>query len=207
MEKESDQQTFLRTKYALEEQLKAFQEKIPQCNNIINSTRNVLSRFDKYGSLAVTLVPEPYSIAVAEKKNGKKTMIFVRYLERKSDILGVRVREFWPDGQTVSEIYELDKYSRRLLSPKQKKPQWSWYRAFALDISERKDPNMHKNEREWRAWVEGDIKKQPPMYIAKPGPKTHVLISLVDEKGHESKALELNCWVTYTSETNSERAL
>jgi hypothetical protein len=40
------------------------------------------------------------------------------------------------------------------------------------------------------------------MYIARPSAKTHVLISLIDEKGHESRAVPLTCWIVETAADN-----
>jgi hypothetical protein len=173
---------------------------------VMQLCQEMISRMDNHGAAAVTKVPDLFSLCVVEDQNRGKTALFVRYLERKSDLLGVRVREYWPNGRTVSEIYELDRGTRSLLPkdrPNSNATEWSWVWGFALDITPRKSTGLRKDLERWKTWVEqGTVEGRPPMYIARPSAKTHVLISLIDEKGHESRAVPLTCWIVETAADN-----
>lgn len=191
-EEDKEEQTLLRTIEAVADQIRAYEEN-PKFVDSLPLCRDVLSRLERYGKSAVTTVPDPFRINVVERF---KTGLVVRYVEEDTDILGIGVREYWPDGQAIWEVYELDKGSRSAMAPN--RPAWSWVRGFVFLVTERTTPSLRKDGKQWEAWVEeGSPELQPQLYIARPSPKVHVLISLIDEQGHESRAVPLTCWLAY----------
>ncbi|MHC4260358.1 MAG: hypothetical protein ACYSTF_08115 [Planctomycetota bacterium] len=209
-QRRTDKETAATTKTQIAEHLRNV-EKHPELMRCLPLCRDMLERLDRYGSLAVTEVPDPYLVRVVEDQNRGKTAIFIRYVERNSDLLGIRVREYWLDGHTVSEVYELDMGSRALLpecTSDKHRGEWSWCWAFSFTVTERTNPSVRKEAELWQTWVkDGGPEEQPSLYIAKPTSTTHVLISLIDEKGHESRAVPLDSWVVYGKNGNPVRQI
>ena len=151
--------------------------------------RKVLKLLDEHGASYVTTVPDPYLAGVGKVSGGPRVSLVIYWLERDSDLAAVRVREYWHTGEVLSEIYELDCQTRKLLSDSHA---GAWRSSIAFVVTERQAPQIRKDEQMWSSWAAAPAPdSQPPLYIAGPSEKVHVLISLIDSKGHESRALAL----------------
>ncbi len=159
----------------------------------IEDCRTMLEKLREFGKNAVCLVPEPYWVYVLTKRTGNnKGKLFVYWIERDSDVRAVHVREYWPSGQEISEIYELSMKTRSAI---REKAAVSWSHRLEFAVTERTSPELRMDAPQWRASLLPFGQHQPPMLIAKPTDQVHIQISLIDQCGHESRPLELTCWV------------
>lgn len=184
-------------KGALERHARSLRQKEKQFKGLkgqLELGEQVLESLETYGPSYVTIVPELYYVVVSKPTDGVHGLI-IWNLERRSDLVGVRIREFWPGGEVVSEVYELAMIARDYHNPARKEP--GWRGGYSFYVTERQNPSVRKDEDEWEKWVIGeiDILSQPHLYLARPSEEVHVLISLIDHAGHESRAVPLPPWL------------
>jgi hypothetical protein len=160
---------------------------------MIESLKHTLEMLEIHGESAVTSVPNPYAVSVGKVGGGPTLALVIYYLERDTDVIAVRIREYWQNGDSFSEVYELHSSAVDILQHSIRR---TWVYGICFEATERKSSTMRKDEEKWHKWVcrtdhEG---LQPPLYIARPTDKNHVLISLIDKVGHESRAVSLTAW-------------
>lgn len=165
----------------------------PDCINLAESIKQVLRMLEVHGEYAVTSVPNPYAVSVGKVGGGPARLLVIYYLEHDTDVVAVRIREYWQTGDSFSEVYELHSSTLDMLH---RPSQGSWVNALSFAVTERKSPTVRKDEEKWHEWVCGTDHEglQPPLYVARPTDKNHVLISLIDKIGHESRAVPLIAW-------------
>ena len=187
---------FDRTKAQVNANLVSLQERErPELEPLVSSVRRILKKFDSHGKRAITEVPEPYSIGVSKGEFGEREsfILVIHWVERCSDIAAITIREYWFSGKTVSESYKMHPKAKVFFKELGHE---SWSHVMALRVKERISPDIQMDAEEWKKWMENkDDVDQPPIFIAKPSNNVHVLISLIDEIGHESPAVPLDVWV------------
>ncbi len=163
---------------------------------IITLCNDMLSRLEKSGKSAITTIPNPYLAYVFKKKDKSAPLVLtIDWLERDADLISICIREYGPGGQVITETYEL--HMKAILSIRDKVG-LSWAHSFSFIITERTDPTQQKDQDGWRNWLLSNNLKQPAMYLARPTKDVHVLISLINSAGNESRWIPVSCWIDET---------
>jgi len=165
----------------------------PGTTESLRICRETLRTLEVDGVRAVTTVPSIVRVAVGESDRGHSLVIY--WLERESDLAAVRVREYWPSGDSLCEIYPIGDQRRQALRMTE---QDFWAHATWFAVAERRRIEDRKDEEAWRHWAirpHNDDEHNPPMLLARPSETMHVLISLIDECGNEGRAVPLTVWI------------
>ena len=193
--READEEVLTGIKADMESHVRSLEEKgTAGQREAANGIREVLKLLNEHGASYVTEVPDPYVVSAGKSRYSSRVKLVVYWLERSSDIAAIRVREYWSSGQVISEVYELNSQTRSVLSGSD---DYSWWKnAMSSPVVERHTPEMRQDQKAWNEWARAEVEpdSQPDFYLAKPSQEVHVLISLIDGKGHESRAMPL-IWV------------
>ncbi len=160
---------------------RCFEPMARHCEELVKAMEN-------HGDQVITTVPLPYRWGVAALNRGEGPLtLIVNWLERGTDVTGLRVREYWPGGRVISEVYQFPPQVRANI---RKFAEGTWVHGTIIELTERSSPEVTLRGRADSGQGEGD-ETRPQLLLAKPSQEVHVLISLIDEVGHESRALPL----------------
>ena len=167
----------------------------PGFQAVAKSATRALNMLETYGARSVTAVPDPYKIVVARPSAQGPLNLALAWLERNPDLHAVRVREYWPGGAIISETYPL---SAGLYNHLCEVNAGYWMHTLVMVATERVSPAVRKDAKLWDQYAKSESvawQEQPALYIAKPSDEVHVLISLIDRVGHESRGVPLEVWL------------
>jgi len=160
---------------------------VESCSYMRNLVKNA-------GESAVTPVPDPVAIYVQAYAGGMSGQMYLFWIEERSDLSGIRIREFWPDGQLIEEVYVFPPaYFHRKDEYSADQDPWRLY-YVTVPVQVRNDPAQRKNEAAWRAWYDGygtGESSPVPILVANPTTGAKIFVSLLDKTGFEGRSVSL----------------
>lgn len=154
-------------------------------------------KLNEYGKDWVRETPHLLRAVRTYHKTSGIPLLVLYWLERDSDISAIRVREFWANGKSVDEIYDLPDEQRRAFRRLGKQDPLLY--AIGVGVRERTASSMTSADsgmlkltpNDTMPAGEEDISGMPGVLLGTPSDKTYILVSVIDARGHESQAVKL----------------
>ena len=138
------------------------------------------------GDSAATPIPDPVAVYV-QSSDAQNGLIFLHWLQKECSVSSFRVREFWPDGQLIEEVYDFP-----TLPPTTDLEPGMW--SASAEVCIRHSPDQLRDDEAWDAWrlsQKDEGRERPPIFIAAPATGARVFVSLISEVGFESRSVEV----------------
>jgi hypothetical protein len=151
------------------------------------------SMLEANGQAAVTRTPYLVRASVHRHELSGLRLV-VSWLERNPDVTALRIREYWRDGTSVDEVTLLPLPERRSM----RQANQALYHARAFGLKERATPSVRAQAEQMipltaREAAEERLSQEavglPRVLMAIPSEEVVVLVSLIDDVGHESQAV------------------
>jgi len=149
---------------------------------------------DTWGAAAITCTPYLFRATVhTHRLSGRR--LHVEWLERQADVKAVRIREYWVGGAHIDETFELPTEEKENI---RKTEGATFVHARALGVKDRPAHSVRAQSEDMMILTSEDAAEEglsqkavglPRVLMAAPSEKVVVLVSLIDEVGHESQAV------------------
>jgi len=155
----------------------------PGYSCLVKQAKYLRAMLREYGEEVITPTPDLFAVYAT----GGELNLF--WLEEDADVCMVVIREFWADGRTLLFRYGLSAAQRQTLLNK------GCLKSLSMPLSVMSPSDSAQSSEGPCAGLSGDdVSGSGVVRATRPHKGVHILVSLVDEHGHESRSVPFLVW-------------